>query len=256
MSQWASTTSMSIPRLDSGLPSAPDAAGAGDPFDTALIARLANELFSGSHRPAPAFPETSGIPAAVPAIPTDAPTAPSAVAGIPSAVPGAPAGFPGVPAAPNLDAGIPGLPTSFPTAPTAIAGAPIALPGLPANNLGAPGAFPETHCADRIMIAAWQVDTDRLLRPPIHRCIPSWNPPIRKSLTAARRPTPRPPFGSARSGFSGCPRIRRAALQRHSVRRFHSADGQPRPRRKLPPQPSRAESPRLRPPVRPSPGWN
>jgi cysteine desulfurase/selenocysteine lyase len=138
MSQWASTTSMAIPTLDPNPPLSPDATVGGDPFDTALIARLANEFFSGSHHSAPASLDDPEVPPAVPAILTDIPTAPTAMAGVPVALPGTPAVMHGIPSIPSVPAGVQGIPSSLPTMPTTLGGAAAALPGIPSAP-GIPG---------------------------------------------------------------------------------------------------------------------
>lgn len=76
-------------------------ASAADPFDTALIARLANEFFSESR---------GGV---------KTPTPPVAVAGVPGALPGAPASIPAAPAGQTLagDAPLAAPPASQPVHP-------------------------------------------------------------------------------------------------------------------------------------------
>ncbi|BCU76507.1 cysteine desulfurase [Luteolibacter sp. LG18] len=87
---------MSIPRLDPGALS-----GSADPFGTALITRLANELFrEGRHAPSsPVSPPTTlaGVPANGPAVPTGPAAAPSPESsdiglsgGFPTAAPSSP----------------------------------------------------------------------------------------------------------------------------------------------------------------------
>jgi len=77
---------MSIPRLDPPVQGGPGDIP-GDPFDTALITRLAKELYAGFPGNANAHP------------PGPAPTPPAALAGVPVTTPGtAPAGIPAEPA--------------------------------------------------------------------------------------------------------------------------------------------------------------
>lgn len=107
--------STSIPR-----PNPAEAAPAA-PFDTALIARLANEFFAGHAdrlpAAAPSAPTTvAGVPAQVPAAPTQAPSAPSPdislTGGFPAAAPsGPPPVHPGV-VAPENEPGTAGGRTS------------------------------------------------------------------------------------------------------------------------------------------------
>lgn len=69
---------MSTPSREAG-PSADSLTGLQEPFDTALIRRLANEFFTGKTAAAPT--------ASMPSAPAPAPSAPAALAGIPSGAP-------------------------------------------------------------------------------------------------------------------------------------------------------------------------
>src|ERR1700678_631530 len=105
---------MSIPRLDSaplptGTASPASLGAADDPFDTALITRLAKEFFSGA-------PSAGSLPTSVPDLPAPAPSGRSALARVPASLTGSPtsAPTPPVPAADSV-AGEPGLTGGFPT---------------------------------------------------------------------------------------------------------------------------------------------
>ncbi len=105
---------MSIPRRDPMTTSTDNiTAGMDDPFDTALITRLANEFFAESHGGAQ-------MRAAIPGTPPLAPAVPIARAGVPEALPGAPA--------PAVPTGIPAVPTGTPIDPELSGGYPLATP--------------------------------------------------------------------------------------------------------------------------------
>lgn len=123
---------MSIPRLD------PDAEA--DPNGTALISRLANELFGRS-------PES----AALPLVPVAPPGAPTAVAGLPSVV-SAPAAFPVAPEIPShgkeLSGGYPEPSSGAPPVhPVLTPSEPISQPSSGAHDCGETHAFGEPRCA-------------------------------------------------------------------------------------------------------------
>ena len=105
---------MSIPRLESaplptGTASPAQAGAADDPFDTALITRLAKEFFSG-------VPSGGSLPASAPDLPAPVPSGPPALAGVPASFATPPADLP---ASPSLETdgttGEPDLTGGFPT---------------------------------------------------------------------------------------------------------------------------------------------
>jgi len=86
---------MSIPSIETAPLPTGTANPPEDPFDTALIAQLANEFFAGKASAAPAATSAPTGPVAVPGLPT-------AIAGIPSGVPARPtAAVPAVPSGSN-----------------------------------------------------------------------------------------------------------------------------------------------------------
>ncbi len=125
---------MSIPQLDQGLPLTEEAAGPGNPLETALIARLANEFYSEGQRGVQAPTVTSAVPTAITAAPVPAPTVPTAVAGFPVAAPQVPA-VPGVPSVtPGLPSSVSCLPSSRPA--PSVSGAELATPEYIPPGLG------------------------------------------------------------------------------------------------------------------------
>ena len=111
-----------------------EAAGPGNPLETALIARLANEFYSEGQRGVQAPTVTSAVPTAITAAPVPAPTVPTAVAGFPVAAPQVPA-VPGVPSVtPGLPSSVSGLPSSRPA--PSVPGAELATPEYIPPGLG------------------------------------------------------------------------------------------------------------------------
>ncbi len=157
---------MSIPRLEpASLP-----AGAGDdPFDTALISRLANELFNDRTGGFTGLPD---LPVAAPAILADLPghvpvSAPTTLAGLPAHLPVTPADPAGSPAPENL-----GLPGGFPS--SSSSGPPPVHPSVvgaePAQPASAPVTSSGAHEAGtaesyefgepRFYVGAWPTGTE------------------------------------------------------------------------------------------------
>jgi cysteine desulfurase/selenocysteine lyase len=146
---------MSIPRLETAsLPTGTATPAHEDPFDTALIARLANEFFSDR---ASAAPTAEGLPEA----PAPVPSAPTALAGVPTALPSqggsAPATVPGF--FPNPEAEVPttipeissgsagdhGLSGGFPTTSAAEPVHPVVAPGEPEPKPSEPAPMSGGH---------------------------------------------------------------------------------------------------------------
>ena len=91
------------------MPGLEGAEGAGDPFHTALIARLANEFFSGSSKAPSGLPGVPGAPVI--------PTMPTALAGLPGSAPGAPS-LPATPTGTTSEHGLTGgYPSTSPSSP-------------------------------------------------------------------------------------------------------------------------------------------
>ncbi len=123
---------MSTPRPDQGIEA--------DPNGTALISRLANELFGRA-------PES----AILPSVPVAPPGAPTAVAGLPS-VASAPAAFPASPEIPShgkeLSGGYPEPSSGAPSVhPVLSSSAPATKPASGAHDGGETHAFGEPRCA-------------------------------------------------------------------------------------------------------------
>ncbi|HEY5751935.1 MAG TPA: SufS family cysteine desulfurase [Chthoniobacterales bacterium] len=89
-----------------------------DPFNTALIARLANGYFSESRG-------AGLVPTIAPSVPSPAPSLPTTAGGLPAHVPGAPSR----------------VPTALPSSPEGAA--PTGLPGVPVSERGPEFSIPE-----------------------------------------------------------------------------------------------------------------
>ncbi len=112
------------------------ALGGDDPFDTALITKLANEFYLESGRAAQ-------WPASIPGASSPIPTVPTTIAGIPGGVPNVPGILPTLPAA------LPTLPTDKPDNPGLSGGYPLATtdvhPPVHAGQTATPTASPARH---------------------------------------------------------------------------------------------------------------
>ena len=179
---------MSTPRLDSGAPlEAPGEAG--DSFDTALISRLANELFGRS----PDADQLPGLSTAAPALPSPAPSAPTALAGVPSTatppIPASPA------AAATANPEIPATPPDAPdfqnpgAAPDVIASPEIPV-GAPAASSGLSGGYPSTSPST----------------PPVHPVLEPDAPPAQRKIgtpTGAHNPESRESYAFGEPRLNG-----------------------------------------------------
>ncbi len=155
---------MSTPRLDSGSPvEAPGEAA--DAFDTALISRLANELFARS----PDAEQLPGLSAIAPTLPSPAPSVPTALAGLPSTA------TPPIPATPTAAA------TANPEVPTNLPASPDARLEEPSPEIKRSAEIPTDAPAQRSELSGGYPNTSPST-PPVHPVLEGDEPPAPRKL--------------------------------------------------------------------------
>ncbi|HEY5892475.1 MAG TPA: SufS family cysteine desulfurase [Chthoniobacterales bacterium] len=171
------------------------AAAANDPFNTALIGRLANEYFSESRG-------AGLVPTIAPSVPSPAPSFPTTAGGLPAHAPGVPARVPtALPSSPEAAApagnpGLPGVPVSE-SAPE-FSTPEFSQPEIPAvpTNTDRQSAIHNPQSNESSLTGGFPLASSNTA-PPVHPSVVAAEP---EPATAKATPSPGTPVGAHKPG--------------------------------------------------------